>query len=443
MSTMTLEELVAIEGYAAEYGDVTDKMLTKLIDFANAHLAAHPAEQPRGDVATMREALQQIAERHSEKSVDGQIARTALAAQPKPEQAAVSRDPFCALARGIKDCMGDGQWRPCSGCYDTEDGHPTQRYMHSNVLGCDIGIGCSECGGMGVVWQDFSQYETTSDDEPEQAVGDGVDGETTVRYCPECSHLGEVHSDCRDCCPDGSKARYIPQHIAEAAQRDFRASIAPSPAVATAGDGVTDECGSCAGMGKVCIHTGEWEACGSCDGTGKTDTIASRPVEAVATPAEFTDFDTWYTQNVFDYQANPLGSRDCALQRKAWNAALAHPRYTGERAGGPFPIHAEANDYIARGWEYQGHPMDAKSKWFLIDFVNNLPSLYTSQPRPVEAAQGGVAEGYKVVPLNLTDEMKNAYQEELCHWFNVTRTDDAATEALWSALLAAAPEVPR
>lgn len=68
---------------------------------------------------------------------------------------------------------------------------------------------------------------------PEQAVGDGVDEETTVRYCPECSHLGEVHSDCRDCCPDGSKARYIPVHIAEAAQRDFRASITPRPAVAT------------------------------------------------------------------------------------------------------------------------------------------------------------------------------------------------------------------
>jgi len=39
---MSLDELVAIEGYADEYGTVTDEMLTKLFDVANAHLNAAP-----------------------------------------------------------------------------------------------------------------------------------------------------------------------------------------------------------------------------------------------------------------------------------------------------------------------------------------------------------------------------------------------------------------
>ncbi|MBN5108837.1 hypothetical protein JY464_07080 [Stenotrophomonas maltophilia] len=39
--------------------------------------------------------------------------------------------------------------------------------------------------------------------------------------------------------------------------------------------------------------------------------------------AERARFEEWYVQNAFDYEANPIGSRDCALMRKAWNAALA------------------------------------------------------------------------------------------------------------------------
>lgn len=47
-------------------------------------------------------------------------------------------------------------WMPCTGCYDTEDGHPTAHYRHSRVFGCDVGSGCSECGGLGVVFQYWS-----------------------------------------------------------------------------------------------------------------------------------------------------------------------------------------------------------------------------------------------------------------------------------------------
>jgi hypothetical protein len=32
-------------------------------------------------------------------------------------------------------------------------------------------------------------------------------------------------------------------------------------------------------------------------------------------------FEDWYILNVFDYEKNPVGSRECGLQRKAWMAA--------------------------------------------------------------------------------------------------------------------------
>lgn len=88
------------------------------------------------------------------------------APQPEPEQSAPHTDPFSALAKDIEAFKGDGEWRSCTGCHDTEDGHPTARYLHSKVLGCEVGSGCHECGGLGVAWQDFSQYEITSDASP-------------------------------------------------------------------------------------------------------------------------------------------------------------------------------------------------------------------------------------------------------------------------------------
>jgi hypothetical protein len=54
---------------------------------------------------------------------------------------------------------GDGEWQPCSGCHETEDGHPVGRYPYSGFLKCDLGAGCSECGGLGAVWHDYRAYE--------------------------------------------------------------------------------------------------------------------------------------------------------------------------------------------------------------------------------------------------------------------------------------------
>jgi len=52
---------------------------------------------------------------------------------------------------------GDGIWMTCSGCHDSVDGHDVRHYPHSYVFGCKLGSGCSECGGIGAIW-DTTDY---------------------------------------------------------------------------------------------------------------------------------------------------------------------------------------------------------------------------------------------------------------------------------------------
>lgn len=67
-----------------------------------------------------------------------------------------------------------GHWRPCSGCYDTEDGHPTQKYDFSPALQTPIGCGCTECGGIGATWEHYTAEEV------EQMVRGEVDDEIEI-----------------------------------------------------------------------------------------------------------------------------------------------------------------------------------------------------------------------------------------------------------------------
>jgi hypothetical protein len=39
---------------------------------------------------------------------------------------------------------------------------------------------------------------------------------------------------------------------------------------------------------------------------------------------ERKEFEQWYVENVFDFEANPIGSRQCGLQWSAWKARAAH-----------------------------------------------------------------------------------------------------------------------
>ncbi|AQV94768.1 hypothetical protein BJN34_12845 [Cupriavidus necator] len=79
---------------------------------------------------------------------------------------------------------GAGFWATCTGCYDTEDGRPTQKYAHSDVFCCELGNGCRECGGLGAVWDDtdyaaMAEFMEQRDAAPaEEGPRDGADDES-------------------------------------------------------------------------------------------------------------------------------------------------------------------------------------------------------------------------------------------------------------------------
>lgn len=83
-----------------------------------------------------------------------------------------------------------GYWHACSGCYETEDGHPSQNYPHSRIFACQVGAGCSECGGLGAVWDDLSYVYEMVRDFLEEEKGKGR---------ASCTVADDVEADCPVC----------------------------------------------------------------------------------------------------------------------------------------------------------------------------------------------------------------------------------------------------
>lgn len=77
--------------------------------------------------------------------------------------APVAGEPNALELRGVPETIkdGDGFWRSCTGCHELNEGRDTGRY--SAVLGCHLGQGCRECGGIGAVW-DSTDYQAMADD---------------------------------------------------------------------------------------------------------------------------------------------------------------------------------------------------------------------------------------------------------------------------------------
>jgi len=48
-------------------------------------------------------------------------------------------------------------WRSCSGCLETSEGHLCGDYPYSDLFKAHVGFGCSDCGGLGVVWEYYSK----------------------------------------------------------------------------------------------------------------------------------------------------------------------------------------------------------------------------------------------------------------------------------------------
>jgi hypothetical protein len=78
--------------------------------------------------------------------------------------AAPVQEPVAVELVGVEDAIkeGDGFWKSCTGCYETNEGHPPTGAFFSPVFKCHMGHGCGECGGIGAIWDD-TDYEATAD----------------------------------------------------------------------------------------------------------------------------------------------------------------------------------------------------------------------------------------------------------------------------------------
>lgn len=94
---------------------------------------------------------------------------------------------------GVPDALayGKGIWRTCTGCHESNEGHPTGPY--SDALKCHLGGGCFECGGIGAVW-DMTDYE-------EMANVLALSAQVQDVACQTCNGTGKEarHQTCRDC----------------------------------------------------------------------------------------------------------------------------------------------------------------------------------------------------------------------------------------------------
>lgn len=76
-------------------------------------------------------------------------------------------------ARRIKELVDecDGFWTACSGCQEGVDGYVSERdYPFDPMFRCQPGGGCSECGGIGVLWDNGRGYDNiTGNEEPASA----------------------------------------------------------------------------------------------------------------------------------------------------------------------------------------------------------------------------------------------------------------------------------
>lgn len=48
-------------------------------------------------------------------------------------------------------------WKSCSGCLETSEGQHCGDYPYSDLFKTHVGFGCSDCGGLGVVWEYYSK----------------------------------------------------------------------------------------------------------------------------------------------------------------------------------------------------------------------------------------------------------------------------------------------
>ena len=103
-----------------------------------------------------------------------------------------------AVARAMDE--DGGWWQSCSGCHETVDGHETGHYRYSDLFRCHVGSGCTDCGGLGVTWNYFTdeQYVAMAEEASQpEALDDGPEA-TADALDDIAATSGPAHADrCR------------------------------------------------------------------------------------------------------------------------------------------------------------------------------------------------------------------------------------------------------
>ena len=120
------------------------------------------------------------------------------------EQLSSAKAEIERLRVGIKEVLTEvdaegaaGGWRPCTGCHETSEGYSTGRYVVSAIFDCEVGIGCTECGGIGVVWHyydaktltDWAADTNPSPDPKDAVIAELVGALEDMLFLAEAEHV--------------------------------------------------------------------------------------------------------------------------------------------------------------------------------------------------------------------------------------------------------------
>jgi len=185
------------------------KWLDRLADAIDAHLTRAPVQVTDEDVELYKKihsegmAIYDAKEREAGRAPRLQASIDAGTKHAIKHISARLAQPVVAMPtwlQGLGDSVervrneGDGWWVPCSGCYESEDGHASTHYPYSTELQCRIGNGCDECGGLGAVWLVWHEADENfaSKPHPQAAQGGEAQGEAVGEYLANVDAHGGV-----------------------------------------------------------------------------------------------------------------------------------------------------------------------------------------------------------------------------------------------------------
>jgi hypothetical protein len=156
-------------------------------------------------------------------------------------------------------------------------------------------------------------------------------------------------------------------------------------------------------------------------------------------------FEKWYVANAFDYENNPIGSRECALQWKAWQAALSTPADGGEQAVAWGVFWDDSGPLrIAHGWKFPVFKEKEAAEQFAYNVclaedggpVKVLP-LGLLSPSPAANIQARDAERYRIARRNIAPARLAESLEVDCpdleHWETLASRVDSLCDAAIAA----------